>query len=108
MFAARSNSSFFLLDEGALTCPMTFVSAMNAAVGYFLLSAGVFPPAPIGVASVAPPSIVLRPGVAGFVTGDRVHGLWGLRLLGLMWLRSVAIAQPLLIHLFDSPAFSSV
>ena len=29
---------FFLLDEGALISPMTFVSAMNAAVGYFLFS----------------------------------------------------------------------
>ena len=29
---------FLLLDEGALTRPMTFVSAMNAAVGYFLFS----------------------------------------------------------------------
>ena len=67
---------FFLLDEGALISPMTFVSAMNAAVWYFLFSVGVFPPTPIGVASVAPPSsIVLRPGVAGFVTGDRVHAL---------------------------------
>ena len=99
---------FFLLDEGALIGPMTFVSAMNAAVGYFLLSAGVFPPAPIGVASVAPPSsVVLRPGVAGFVAGDRVHGFWGLRLLGLIWLWSVAIARPLLIHLFNSPVLSS-
>ena len=100
---------FFLLDEGALISPMTFVSAMNATVRNFLLSAGVFPPTMIGVASVAPPSsVVLRPGVAGFVTGDCVHGLWGLRLLGLMRLRSVAIARPLLIHLFDSPAFSSI
>ena len=98
---------FLLLDEGALTRPMTLVSAMNAAVGYFLPSAGVFPPTP--VASFAPPSsVVLSPGVASFVTGDRVHGLWGLRLLGLMWLRSVAIARPVLIHLFDSPALSSV
>ena len=100
---------FLLLDEGALTRPMTLVSAMNAAVGYFLSSAGVFPPTPVGVASVAPPSsVILRPGVAGFVTGDRVHGLWGLRLLSLMWLRSVAIARPLLIHLFDSSVLSLV
>ena len=100
---------FFLLDEGALTRPMTFVSAMNAVVRDFLLSAGVFPPTSIRIVSVArPSSVVLRPGVAGFVTGDRVHGLWGLRLLGLMWLRSVAIARPVLIHLFDSPALSSV
>ena len=100
---------FLLLDEGALTRPMTFVSAMNAAVGNFLPSAGVFPPTPIGVASVAPPSsVVLRPGVAGFVTGDHVHGLRGLRLFGLMWLRSVAIARSLLIHLFDSPTLSFV
>ena len=84
---------FFLLDEGALTRPMTFVSAMNAAIWYFLFSARVFPPTPIGVASVAPPSsVVLRPGVAGFVTGDSVHGLRGLRLFSLVWLRSIAIA----------------
>ena len=84
---------FFLLDEGALIRPMTFVSAMNAAVRNFLLSVGVLPPATIGVASFAPPSsVVLRPGVAGFVTGDRVHGLRGLRLFRLMWLRSVTIA----------------
>ena len=100
---------FLLLDEGALTRPMTFVSAMNAAVRDFLLSAGVFPPTSIRIVSVAPPSsVVLRPGVAGFVTGDRVHGFWGLRLLGLIWLRSVAIARPLLIHLFDSLALSPV
>ena len=109
MFVARSNSSFFLLDEGALIRPMTFVSAMNAAVGYFLFSVRVFPPTPIGVASVAPPSsVVLRPGVAGFVTGDRVHGLRGLRLFSLMWLQSVAIARSLLIHIFNSPALSFV
>ena len=84
---------FFVLDEGAFIGPMTFVSAMNAAIGYFLFSARVFPPTPIGVASVAPPSsVVLRPGVAGFVTGDHVRGLRGLRLFSLMWLRTVAIA----------------
>ena len=67
---------FLLLDEGALTRPMAFVSAMNAAIRNFLLSAGVFSPTTIGVASVAPPSsVVLRPGVAGFVAGDRVYGL---------------------------------
>ena len=100
---------FLLLDEGALTRPMTLVSAMNAAVGYFLSSAGIFPPTPVGVASVAPPSsVILRPGVAGFITGDRVDGLRGLCLLSLMWLRSVAIARSLLIHLFDSPALSFV
>ena len=67
---------FFVLDEGAFIGSMTFVSAMNAAVGYFLFSVRVFPPTPIGVASVAPPSsIVLRPGVAGFVAVDRVYGL---------------------------------
>ena len=88
---------------------MAFVSAMNAAIRNFLLSAGVFSPTTIGVASVAPPSsVVLRPGVAGCVTGDCVHDLWGLHLLSLMWLRSVAIARPLLIHLFDFPALSSV
>ena len=84
---------FLLLDEGALTRPMTLVSAMNAAVGYILFSVRVFPPTPIGVASVAPPSsVVLRPRVAGFVTGDSVHGLRGLRLFSVLWLRSVAIA----------------
>ena len=99
---------FLLLDEGALTRPMTFVSTVNAAVGYFLPSAGVFSPTLIGVASVAPPSVVLRPGVTGFVAGDRVHSLRGLRLFSLVWIRSVAIAQSLLIHLFDSPALSFV
>ena len=97
----------FLFDEGALTRPMTFVSAMNAAVGYFLPSAGVIPLTPTGVASVAPPSsVVLRLGVAGFVTRDRVHGLRGLRLFSLIWLRSVTIARSLLVHLFDSLALS--
>ena len=86
---------------------MAFVSAMNAAVRDFLLSAGVFPPTSNRIVLVAPPSsVVLRPGVAGFITGDHVHGLWGLRSLILIWLRSVAIARPLLIHLFDSPALS--
>ena len=100
---------FFLLDEGALIGPMTFISAMNAAVWYFLFSAGVFPSTTIGVASFAPhSSIVLRPEVAGFVTGDHVHGLRDLHLLSLMWLRSVMIARPLLIHLFDSSALSFV
>ena len=100
---------FLFFDEGALTRPMTFVSAMYATIGNFLLSAEVFPPTPIGIVPIVPPSsVVLRLGVAGFVTGDRVHGLWGLRLLGLMWLRSVAIARPVLIHLFDSPVFSFV
>ena len=72
-----SGQFFFLLfDEGALTRPMAFVSAMNAAIRNFLLSAGVFLPTTIGVASVAPPSsVVLRPGVAGCVTGDCVHDL---------------------------------
>ena len=100
---------FFLLDEGALISPVAFVFVVNAAVGDFLFPAGVLFPTTIGIASIAPPSsVVLRPGVAGFVTGDRVHGLWGLRLLGLIWLRSVAIARPLLIHLFDPPALSSI
>ena len=100
---------FFLLDEGPLTRPMTFVSTVNATVRNFLLSAGVFPSTTIGVASVAPPSsVVLRPGVAGFVTGDHVHGLRSLCLFGLMWLRPVTIARSLLIHLFDSPALSFV
>ena len=86
---------------------MAFVSAVNAAVGGFLFSTGVFPSTLIGVASVTPPSsVVLRPGVASFITGDRVHGLWGLRLLGMLLIWSVAIARPLRIHLFDSPALS--
>ena len=94
---------FLLLDEGALTRPMTFVSTGNAAVGHFMLSAGIFPSSPIGVTSVAPPSfVVLRPGVAGFVTGDRVHGLWGLCLLGLMLVRTVAITSHVRIHFFNS------
>ena len=82
---------FFLLrDEGAVTRPMTLVSAMYTTIGYFLPSAGVFPPTAVGIASVAPPSsVVLRSGVAGFVTRDRVHSLWGLCLLCLIWLRSV-------------------
>ena len=84
---------FFLFDEGAVTRPMAFDSAMNAIVWYFLSLAGVFSAATVGIALVAPPSsVALRPGVAGFVTGDRVHGLRGLRLLSLVWLRSVAIA----------------
>ena len=84
---------FLLLDERAITRPMTLVSAMYTAIGYFLSSTGVFPPTADGVASVAPPSsVVLRPGVVGFVTGDRVHSLRGLRLFSLVWLRSIAIA----------------
>ena len=43
LFVARSNSSFFLLDEGALISPVAFVSAVNAAVGDFLFPAGVQP-----------------------------------------------------------------
>ena len=67
---------FFLLDEGALISPVAFVSAVNAAVGDFLFPAGVFFPTTTGIASIAPPSsVVLRPGVAGFVAGDRVYGL---------------------------------
>ena len=69
---------FLLLDEGAVTRPMTLVSAMYTTIGYFLSSIGVFPPTAVGVASVDPPSsVVLRPGVAGYVTGDRVHSLRG-------------------------------
>ena len=100
---------FFLLDEGALTLPMTFVSAMNAAVRNFLLSAGVFPPTSIRIVPVAPPSfVVLRPGVAGFVTGDRVHSLRCFCLLGLMLVRSVAITPPVCIRFFDSPTLPFV
>ena len=79
---------FLLLHEGAITHPMTLVSAMNTAVRHFLLSAGIFPLTPIGVTSVAPPySVVLRPRVARSVARDRVHGLRGLRLLSLVWPR---------------------
>ena len=100
---------FLLLDEGAITRLMTLVSAMNAAVGYFLPLAGVFSVITVGIVSVAPPSsIVLRPGVVGFVTGDRVHGLPGLRLLSLMCLPSIAIVRSLLIHLFDSSMLTLV
>ena len=100
---------FLLLDEGAVTRPVTLVSAMDAAVGYILPSAGVFSATAVGIASVAPPSsVALRPGVAGFVTGDCVHGLRSLRLFSLMRLRSVATAQSLLIHLFDSSALTLV
>ena len=67
---------FFLLDEGALISPMAFVSAVNTAVGYLLFLAGIFFPTTTRIASIAPPSsVVLRPGVAGFVAGDRVHSL---------------------------------
>ena len=94
---------FLLFDEGALTRPMTFVSAMNAAVRDFLLSAGVFPPTSIRIVSVAPPSsVVLRPGVAGFVTGDRVDGLRCFCLLGLMLVRTVVITSHVRIHFFNS------
>ena len=100
---------FLLLDEGAIAHPMSLVPAMNAAVWDFLPSASVVPAATVGVASIAPPSsVVLRPGVAGFVAGDRVHGLRDLCLFSLVCLRSVAIAQSLLIHLFDSPELSFV
>ena len=100
---------FLLFNEGAVARPMTLVSAMDAAVWYFLPSDRVFSAATVGVASVAPPSsVVLRPGVAGFVIGDRVHGLWVLCLFSLMWLRSIAIARSLHIHLFDSPTLTLV
>ena len=67
---------FFLLDEGALISPMAFVSAVNAVVGDFLFPAGVLFPTTIGIASIAPPSsVVLRPGVAGFIARDCVYGL---------------------------------
>ena len=100
---------FLLLDEGAVTRLVTLVSAMDAAVGYFLPSAGVFSATAVGITSVAPPSsVVLRPGVAGFISGDRVHGLRGLRLFSMMWLRSVAIARSLLIHLFNSSTLTLI
>ena len=100
---------FLFLNEGEITRPVILVSAMNTVVGYFLPSAGVFPPIPVGIVSVAPPfSVVLRPGVAGFVTRDRVHGLRGLRLFSLMWLRPVTIVRSLLIHLFDSSMLTLV
>jgi hypothetical protein len=94
---------FLLLDEGAIARPILLVPAMDAAIRDFLPSASVVSAAAVGVASVAPlSSIVLRPGVARFVDGDRIHGLRGLRLLDLMWPRSVAITRPLLVHFFES------
>ena len=92
---------FLLLDEGAIARPMSLVPAMNAAVWDFLPSTGVVSTAAVGVASIAPPSsVVLRLGVTHFITRDRVHGLRGLCLLSLVWLCSVAVARPLLVHLF--------
>ena len=94
---------FLLLDEGAIAHPMLLVPDMDAAIRDFLPSASVVSAAAVGVASVAPlSSVVLRPGVARFVDGDRIHGLRGLRLLDLMWLRSVAVTRPLLVHFFES------
>ena len=111
LFGARASIELFFLfrNEGEITRPVILVSAMNTVVGYFLPSAGVFPPTPVGIVSVAPPfSVVLRPGVAGFITGDRVHGLWCFRLLGLMLVRTVAITSPVRIHFFDSSTLSFV
>ena len=72
---------FLLLDEGAITHPMTLISAMNAAVGDFLPSAGVVSTSTVGVASVALLfSVVLSSGVIGFITGDSVHCLRSLHL----------------------------
>ena len=100
---------FLLFDEEALARPVPLVLAIDTAVWDFLLSSGVVSAAAVGVASVAPPSsVVLTPVVARFVAGDRVHGLRGLRLLGLMWPRSVAVARPLLVHLFESSPFALV
>ena len=100
---------FLLLEKGAVAGPMPLVPAVDAAVRDFLPSIGVISATAVGVASVAPPSsVVLTPGVARFVAGDRVHGLRGLRLLGLMWPRSVAVARPLLVHLFESSPFALV
>ena len=98
---------FLLLDEGAITRPMTLVSAMNVAAGNFLPSVGVFSATAVGVASIAPPSsIVLRSGVACFIAGDRVHGHRILRLFGLMRPRPIAVVRPLLYHLFESLPFA--
>jgi len=92
---------FLLLDEGAIARPMPLVPVVNAAVGDFLPSAGVVSVAAVGFASIAPPSfVVLRPGVARFIAGDRVHDLRGLRLLSLVRPRSVVVAHPLRVHLF--------
>ena len=68
---------FLFLDDGAFVCAMPLVFAMYVAVWGFWPSVGVVSaPAVVVVASVAHPSSVdLRPGVASFVTGDRVHGL---------------------------------
>ena len=82
---------------------------MNAAVRDFLPSAGVISAAAVGVASVAPPSsVVLRPGVARFIAGDRIHILRGLRLLGLVRPRSVVVMRSLLVHLFESSPLTLV
>jgi hypothetical protein len=82
---------------------------MNATIWDFLPSAGVISAAVVGVALIAPLSSVgMRPRVAGIVTGDHVYDLLGLRLFSLMWLRSVAITRPLLVHLFDSSALTHV
>ena len=100
---------FLLLDEGALTRPMTFVSTVNAAVGHFMLSAGIFPSTPIGVTSVAPPSSVfVRPGVARFITGECVYDLWGLRLVGLVRPQPFLVPHPLLIDLFKTSPLALV
>ena len=59
--ACASIELFFLfLNEGEITRPVILVSAMNTVVGYFLPSAGVFPPIPVGIVSVAPPSSVVH------------------------------------------------
>ena len=92
---------FLFFDKGAIEIAhrMPLVLAMDAAIWSFLPSAGVVSAAAVGVASVAPPSsVVLRPGVAHFVTGDRVHGLRSLRLVGLVWFRPFAVPRPLLVH----------
>ena len=91
----QSNSTFLLLDEGAIACPMPLVLAMDVAVRCFLSSAGVVSAHAIGiVASVDPCSSVRwRPGVASFVTGYSVNCLQVLGLVRLVWLRLVSASS---------------
>ena len=108
MFGVCASVEFFflLLDEGAIARPMPLVPAMNAAVGDFLPSAGVVSSVPVVVASITSPSSVgMSPGVAGFITRDRVHGLRSLRMLDLVWPRLVC---PLLVYLFESSPLTLV
>ena len=100
---------FLLFNEGAVARPMTLVSAMDAAVWYFLPSAGVFSSTAVGIASVAPPSsIIVRPGVARFITGDCVYDLWGLRLVDLVRPQPFLVPHPMLIDLFKTSPLALV